>query len=32
MEYIAIAVIIALVPPTAYDADMDEWEDEKDDA
>jgi hypothetical protein len=39
MEYITIAAIIALVLPTAhaiwtaYDADMDEWEeDEKDDA
>ena len=34
MEYIVIAVIIALVLPTAhaiwtaYDADMDEWEEE----
>lgn len=37
MEYIVIAVIIALVLPTAhaiwktYDADMDEWEDENED-
>ena len=34
MEYIVIAAVIALVLPTAhaiwtaYDADMDEWEDE----
>lgn len=36
MEYIVIAAVIALVLPTAhaiwtaYDADMDEWEEEND--